>query len=245
MNVEKLVKFGSGAIIIGVAGFASLFLIKSIVTLAIVTVGGIVLWNFTPLLAQWAQQMKVKGTMALSAKNPVEDLQILYQKKTDTINAAATAIAAFAKETKDFKGKLDEFISRRPEKADSFKSTYDAMKRVLDIQTNKLQESKAKMKEFEALMIEAEDIWSMTQAAIKANKAMRKFDAPNPMDELRQRTAYDSIIGSLNQVTSDLEMAVALDYSASDVEHKIGLLTHQPSDVTITTLADNKVRQTV
>ena len=229
MKIENFVKYGVGAILIGIGGFASLFLIKSIVTLAIVSIGSLLLWNFLPVIAQWAAQMKVKGIKYNSAKNPVEDLQLLYIKKQGEIENAATAITTFAKETKDYKDKLDGFIQRRPEKAEAFKTTYNAMSKVLSIQTLKLKESRQKLSEFESIIIEAEDIWQMTQAAMKANKAMRKFDAPDPMDEIRQRTALDSVIGSLNQVTAELETAVALDYNNFD-QHA---LTNDPSPVII------------
>lgn len=215
-KVEQYVKFGVGAAILGVAGFAALFLIKSIVALAIVTVGSIALWNFLPVFAQWSAQMKLKGIKYNSSKNPVEDLQLIYMKKHGEIDAAANAITAFATETKEYKAKLEEFAARRPEKADSFRTTYNAMHKVLTIQTDKLKQSKAKLEEFEQVIIEAEDIWQMTQAALKANKAMGKFDNPDPMDAIRQRTAYDSIMSSLNQVTAELEMAVALDYHTID-----------------------------
>jgi hypothetical protein len=216
VKVENFIKYGVGAILIGIGGFASLFLIKSIVALAVVSIGSLLLWNFLPVIAQWAAQMQVKGIKYNSAKNPVEDLQLLYIKKQKAIEDAGIAITSFAKEAKDYKDKLDGFIQRRPEKAEAFKTTYNAMKKVLDIQTLKLRESRAKLAEFEGIIIEAEDIWQMTQAAMKANKAMRKFDAPNPMDEIRQRTALDSVIGSLNQVTAELETAVALDYNSLD-----------------------------
>lgn len=216
MKLENIIKFGLGAILIGIGGFAAMFLIKSIVALAVVTIGSIALWNFLPVFSQWASQMQLKGIKYNSAKNPVEDLQLIYQKKHTAIENAATAITAFAKETKDYKSKLDEFIARRPAKAEAFQNTYDSMNRVLNIQQTKLRASKDALKEFESVMIEAEDIWQMTQAALKANKAMRNFDAPNPMDEIRQRTAYDSILSSLNQVTAELETAVALDYKEID-----------------------------
>ncbi len=212
-KVEQYIKFGVGAAILGIAGFAALFLIKSIVALAIVTVGSIVLWNGLPVFAQWAAQMKLKGIKYNSAKNPVEDLQLIYMKKHAEIEAAAVAITSFAKETKEYKNKLDEFITRRPEKADAFRSTYDSMSKVLTIQMGKLTQSKQKLEEFQHVIVEAEDIWQMTQAAMKANKAMRKFDMPDPMDEIRQKTAYDAILGSLNQVTAELETAIALDYN--------------------------------
>lgn len=225
-KIENFVKFGVGAVILGISGFAALFLIKSIVALAIVTIGSLALWNFLPVFAQWAGQMKIKGIKYNSAKNPVEDLQLIYMKKSKEIEAAAIAITSFSKETKEYKEKLDSFIQRRPERADSFTSTYNSMKKVLDIQLSKLKQSKDKLKEFEGVIIEAEDIWNMTQAALKANKAMRKFDMPDPMDEIRQRTAYDSILGSLNQVTAELETAIALDYTKLDEEK---LLTNNKS----------------
>lgn len=237
MNYSNLVKYGVGAAVLGISGFAALFLIKSIVALAIVTIGSLALWNFLPVFAQWAGQMKIKGIKYNSAKNPVEDLQLIYMKKSKEIEAAAIAITSFSKETKEYKEKLDSFIQRRPERAESFTSTYNSMKKVLDIQLSKLKQSKDKLKEFEGVIIEAEDIWNMTQAALKANKAMRKFDMPDPMDEIRQRTAYDSILGSLNQVTAELETAIALDYTKLDEEK---LLTNDKSPVMIDVVQFNQ-----
>ena len=237
MNYSNLVKYGVGAAVLGISGFAALFLIKSIVALAIVTIGSLALWNFLPVFAQWAGQMKIKGIKYNSAKNPVEDLQLIYMKKSKEIEAAAIAITSFSKETKEYKEKLDSFIQRRPERADSFTSTYNSMKKVLDIQLSKLKQSKDKLKEFEGVIIEAEDIWNMTQAALKANKAMRKFDMPDPMDEIRQRTAYDSILGSLNQVTAELETAIALDYTKLDEEK---MLTNDKSPVMIDVVQFNQ-----
>lgn len=237
VNYSNLVKYGVGAAVLGISGFAALFLIKSIVALAIVTIGSLALWNFLPVFAQWAGQMKIKGIKYNSAKNPVEDLQLIYMKKSKEIEAAAIAITSFSKETKEYKEKLDSFIQRRPERADSFTSTYNSMKKVLDIQLSKLKQSKDKLKEFEGVIIEAEDIWNMTQAALKANKAMRKFDMPDPMDEIRQRTAYDSILGSLNQVTAELETAIALDYTKLDEEK---MLTNDKSPVMIDVVQFNQ-----
>ena len=237
VNYSNLVKYGVGVAVLGISGFAALFLIKSIVALAIVTIGSLALWNFLPVFAQWAGQMKIKGIKYNSAKNPVEDLQLIYMKKSKEIEAAAIAITSFSKETKEYKEKLDSFIQRRPERADSFTSTYNSMKKVLDIQLSKLKQSKDKLKEFEGVIIEAEDIWNMTQAALKANKAMRKFDMPDPMDEIRQRTAYDSILGSLNQVTAELETAIALDYTKLDEEK---LLTNDKSPVMIDVVQFNQ-----
>lgn len=213
MTKENWIKLGAGALILGVTGFLALFLIKSIVALAIVTFGALALWNFVPVFAQWASQMRVKGVKYLSAKNPVEDLQLIYIKKSEAINEAAAQIAKFATETKNYKDKLDEFKRKRPEKAETFNTTYDAMNSVLYRQQEKLRQSKRALVEFEGVISEAQDIWNMTQAAIKANSAMKNFEMPDPMDQIRQKTAFDSILNSLNEATAELETAVSLDYN--------------------------------
>lgn len=229
-NVEKYIKWVIGAVAIGAGGFAALFLIKSVIALAITVFGGLIIINGAPVFAQWAAQMKIKGVKYLAMKNPVEDLQLLYAKKTEELTAFAQAITEFSVEVKDYKDKLVAFVQRRPEKAAEFKKTYDSMQNVLDIRTNKLKEAKAKLKDFELVIIEAQDIWDMTQAAMKANRAMKKFDGADPMDEIRQRTALDSVTSSLNQVMSELETSMALDYNDLEAYNKPAL-ENNPSDV--------------
>jgi flagellar biosynthesis chaperone FliJ len=212
-NVEKYLKYGLGAAAIGVGGFAALFLIKSIIALAIVGFGGLAIVNFLPVFAQWAAQMKIKAIKFNSSRNPVEDLQLLYSKKTQELTKSAEAIAQFSTEVKDYRDKLNEFKQRRPQKAVEFQDTYDKMNHVLSVRTAKLKQAKEKLGEFNQIIVEAQDIWDMTQAAMKANRAMKKFDNIDPMDEIRQKTALDSVTSSLNEVMADLETSMALDYN--------------------------------
>lgn len=233
-NVEKYVKWGLGFLAIGIGGFAALFLIKSIVVLGVVIFGGLAIVNGAPVFAQWAAQMKIKGIKYNSAKNPVEDLQLLYIKKTEELNLSATAITEFSTEVKDFKEKLDGFKQRRPEKSTEFQSTYDKMNHVLTIRVQKLKNAKKKLGDFQQVIVEAQDIWDMTQAAIKANRAMNKFDNADPMDEIRQKTALDSVTSSLNEVMAELETSMALDYNALDnfeSTPEIKTLSNNPSQV--------------
>lgn len=228
-KLEQYLKYGAAALAIGLGGFAALFLIKSVIALAIVVFGGLAIVNGAPVFAQWAAQMRVKGTLALSAKNPVEDLILLRQKKQEALTEAGAAITAFATETKDYGDKLEGFKARRPEKAKDFQVTYDKMSKVLAIRRNKLKQAQNELKKFDAVIEEAQDIWSMTQAAIKANQALNKFDKGDPMDEIRQKTALDSVTSSLNQVMAELETSLAMDYNSLD--DATLAVENNPSDV--------------
>lgn len=230
-NVEKYLKWGLGIAAIAAGGFAALFLIKSLLTLAIVGFGGLALINALPVFSQWAAQMKIKGIKYNSAKNPVEDLQLLYTKKTKELEVSAQAISDFSTEVKDYRDKLEGFKERRPTKAVEFQATYDKMNHVLIVRTQKLKQAKLKLEDFKAVIFEAQDIWDMTQAAMKANRAMKKFDNIDPMDEIRQKTALDSVTSSLNEVMAELETSMALDYNSIADFGSTPTLSNSPSDV--------------
>lgn len=100
---------------------------------------------------------------------------------------------------------------------------------VLTIRRNKLKQAQNELKKFDAVIEEAQDIWAMTQAAIKANKALNKFDKGDPMDEIRQKTALDSVTSSLNQVMAELETSLAMDYNSLD--DATLAVENNPSDV--------------
>lgn len=212
-KLERYIKYALAVVLIGIGGFAGLFLIKSVVALAITTVVGLALYNFTPLIAQAMAQLKIMGHVALARANPIPDLWLQYEKKTGALNESAQAVTVFSQEVKDYSGKLQVFKERRPARAAEFQTTHDNMQKVLAIRLNKLRQAKDKLAEFKGVIVEAEDVWAMTQAAIKANKAMKKFDGVDPLDEIRQKTALDAVTSSLNQVMAELETSMTLDYN--------------------------------
>lgn len=226
-NFEKIVRYGIYAIAIGIGGFAGLFLIKSIIALSVVIVGGLGIINFAPLVSQWFGQMKLKGVKFLSAKNPVEDLQLIYNKKNEQLQETGEAIRDFAVEVKEYQQKLNGFIERRPERANDFKATMENMTLVLNTRKEKYAIAKKKLDEYQQIIFEAQDIWDMSQAALKANRAMKKFDAVDPMIEIRQKTALDAVSSSLNEVMADLETTMSLDYNVDNVKN----LSYNPSQV--------------
>lgn len=228
MNRETIIKWGLAGIAVIAGGFLAAFIIKSIVALAVLVFGGLFIINMAPLFAHWMAQMKIKGFLWLAATNPVEELVKQYNDKSDRLEEAAKAIAQFGTETKNYGDQVKDFARRRPEKAADFKATHDKMLYVYNHRVEKLQKSKAELKKFEAVIEEARDIWAMTQAAIKANKLLSKFTQGDPMEEIRQKTALNSVYSSLNQVMSELDTAMAMDYE-SIAQPKVEQIAHQPA----------------
>lgn len=228
-KLEKYLKYAMGAALIGIGGFAGLFLIKSIVALAVTIIGGLALWNFTPLIAHAMAQLKIMGHVALARANPIPDLWLQYTKKGAALEDSAQAVTVFSQEVKNYAGELQAFKVRRPARAADFQTTYDNMQKVLSIRLTKLRQAKDKLAEFKDVIIEAEDVWSITRAADKANKAMKKFDGVDPLDEIRQKTALDAVTSSLNLVMAELETSMTLDYNAITEDADPAALDHQPA----------------
>lgn len=226
MNKEKLEriwKYLLGAAAIGIGGIAGMFLIKSIVSLIVVSVLGLALYNGVPLLAQLMAHGRIRGSLWLARSNPVEELILQYQQKHDILEQTAKAVAEFGRETQTYGNKVQEFSRRRPDKAADFERTFERMNFVYKARLAALSKAKFELNNFSAVIDEARDIWEMTQAAVKANKLLSKFTHGDPMQEIREKTALESVYGSLNQVMAELETSMALDYNVIEINNVVPL----------------------
>lgn len=235
-KLESYFKWGLGAVAIGIGGFAGAFLIKSVVALAVVVVGGLALVNGVPVLAQLMAHGRIKGQLWLARRNPVEELILQYKEKHEILEQTAKAVTEFGRETANYGDKVSDFSRRRPEKAADFKKTFDRMNHVYQLRLQALTRARGELARFEGVIDEARDIWDMTQAAIKANKLLSKFTQGDPMQEIREKTALDSVYGSLNQVMAELDTAMAMDYNALETipapaANTTAALANNPSEV--------------
>lgn len=215
MNKEKFEKYAKyivGILVIILGGVIGAFVIKSLVQLSICVFLGLVLFNVTPVLAQFLAYGRIKTSLWGVRQNPVEELILQRIQGERRIEQASMDVTALGVARKDYADKLKDFIAKRPERADAFQTTLDSMSRVYTRQLEALTNAKGELKKFDAVIEEAQDIWDMTQAAQKANKALRKFTNVDPMEEIRRRTALDEVNSSMNLVMAELDTAMALDY---------------------------------
>ena len=230
-KLEKILKYGLMAILLGIGGFAGLFLIKSIVALAITLVGGLVLWYGTPVLAQKLAHWQIMGFQANAAKNPVPELILKRQMDAKRIEDAVKQVTILGAETKQFGSELAGFKKTDPDQAHIFEQTYQNMIKVYNFQVATIQKVQKELVQFDAVIAKSQRIWSMTQASMKANRALKNFQQPDPMEEIRKQTALDSISKSMHLAMTEMEMAVSLNYHSIDDLEKAPQLANDPSEI--------------
>ena len=72
-------------------------------------------------------------------------MQLIYNKKNEQLQETGEAIRDFAVEVKEYQQKLNEFIERRPERANDFKATMENMTLVLNTRKEKYAIAKKKI----------------------------------------------------------------------------------------------------
>lgn len=230
-KLEKYLKYGIIAVLIGVGGFAAAFLIKSIVVLAVVIVGGIAMINGAPVLAQWAAHQKIKGLKANAATNPIPELILQRQKQHEKVNEAIKQVTILGTETRQFKQDLDGFKKTDPDQAPAFEETYLNMAKVYNYQVRKIKQAQDGLKEFDQIISKSQRIWDMTQASIRAGRSLKGFTQPDPMDEIRKQTALDSVSKSMHMAMEEMQMSMMLDYHSIDDLQKTPQLSGKADDI--------------
>lgn len=230
-KVAKFLKLGMFALLLGIGGFAGLFLIKSIITLAITLVGGLALWYGVPVLAQKLAHWQIMGLQANAAANPVPELIAKRQKDAKRIDEVIKQVTILGTETKHYGSELAGFKRTDPEQSHLFEQTHQNMVKVYNFQVASVQKAQEGLKQFDQVIAKSQRIWDMTQASIKANRALKNFQQPDPMEEIRKQTALDSISKSMFQAMTEMELAVSLNYTSIDDLEKTPSLTNNPGEI--------------
>lgn len=214
---EKLVRYG----LFGLAGLIVspvIFLaIKGIIGLAIAALVLGVIVTFAPVVSMKLTNAKIKSIKGEAARNPVETMQAQWIMKQAQLNERAAAVTAFNTEYLNFESRVQGYAAKRPAKAEAYRNQQTKMKFVLDRQLAGLADGRKKLDDFQQLISEASDDWDMALAGQRMNAASAKFEAPDPIEFMKQQTALNSIQSALNQVIAELDTSLALDYNTIEM----------------------------
>ena len=230
-KLEQILKYGIMAVLLGVGGFAGLFLIKSIFALGVTVVGGLALWYGTPVLAQKLAHWKIMGLTYNAEKNPIPELILRRQADAKRIEEVIKQVTILGTETRQFGSELAGFMKTDPDQAPLFEQTHKNMVKVYNYQVAMVQKAQEGLRQFDGVIAKSQRVWAMTQASIKANAALKNFQRPDPMEEIRKQTALDSISKSMHQTMTEMELAVSLNYNSIEDLDKAPQLNDDPSQI--------------
>lgn len=234
MNRDKLQKVlsiaGIGAVAIG-AGLMAMTIIKGVVALTTLVVGAIALYFGIPVLAKLAAHSQIAAMIGLVNLNPIPELIDQYKKDENRIDEARKAIAELGTETRMYREKLAEFERTDPDKVADFRQTLVSMVKVYNFQVAKVNQAQAELAKFQNEINSAQRVWNMSKAAYRASSALKKFKAPDPMDQILRQTALDAVSKSKHRALEELDLSMKLDYDSIEDVKNVPQLTDDPTQI--------------
>lgn len=206
MNKETAIKVG----IVGVLGF----LVAPYVYVAVSGIIGLALAAFiafgavmlAPYVAMKLANVKTKAVMHEASKNPIETLLNQYAERADALKRFSRDIASFAAQIETFRTQLATFTSKYPQRAGSFQQQLQQMEALKARRKHEYDAAKEALERFRLTIDEARAVWDMSQAASQlADSAGMEIDV---MEEIKAKTALESVQKSMGEAFGQLEMAM-------------------------------------
>lgn len=223
---NKLLRYLAYAGIAIAAGFASQFLIDSIVALLVAVFGGSVLVFLTPVFIEFLATMQLKGIKFLSRQNPIETLELSMKKSIEKNALAHSKITKLRTAIIDYSSKLKQFeADSTPEEMASFVQMRDNMVLLYNAQREKLVTSNEAIKKMESEISRAKRVYQMTQASIAANAEMKSLTNIEFTDTIRKDEALNSVMNSVHIAMAELDSTLAIDYKDTKALETLSIST--------------------
>lgn len=227
-TAKKYAAWGVGLAGLAIAAPALILAVKGLISLVVALTIGAVALAAAPVVSSLLAAWKLKGIKYIATKNPVEQLQLIYQDRVDALDEFRNRITQFATEVKTFEGKMREFALKYPAEAPKFRDQLTAMQQLLNVRRERYSQVKDQLAAFEQEIRKAQAIWDMSQAAQALNKAAG-MSSDDVFAKIKAETAVDAIQRSLHQSFAELETA---------------LLDETPGKASAATIAPHSVAQT-
>lgn len=204
-RIELFVKLGA----MGIIGFVLapyIFLsIKGIMGLIIACTIGFVAINMAPWFAVKVANWRLKALKYEASKNPVETLELTYQKKEEGLLAFRDNIKVFHAEVENFRAVVQEHKERYPGDT-KYDEKFNKMVQLLNLRAAKYKQAQRNLAEFAEVIERKRSEWKIVQAAAKMDKAAGAGD--DFVSKLMADTALDSVQTSLNTAFAELEVSL-------------------------------------
>lgn len=181
-------------------------LVASIATIAIGAAALAAAPVFSMKLANWRNRaIKDEAT-----KNPIETLENLLLAKRQAFKQFAASVADAVTARNNFATKVEGYKKRNPARAPEFERALERMTDAVDKKKRALNDAQNAIEQGEAKLSEMRDYWEMSQALLDAN-AKTSLDTGDLYAKMKEDTASDAVVASVNRAFAELEVAASLE----------------------------------
>ncbi len=219
-NIVTGVKIAGGCLIGFLVAPVIFLTIKGLIGLCIAGAIFLVGVYAFPVLVDACASMQLKGIKWMASKNPVETLQLDYQKRCDDLARYLQSIKDFSASIMTFEGKYKKFIVTYPDEKDKFDGILKNMKQLLSLRTQKYEEAKKSLTQYRSEIDRASAIWDMSVEAAKMNKAAG-FDRNDTIEQIKTQTSLDAIEQNMNAAFAELQTSLIEQDDEKDFSKKV------------------------
>lgn len=209
------VKLGLFALVALVVSPIIFMVVKGIVGLAVAA--GIIAfatWG-APLLADQFANWKLGLMKEIASRSPIETMQNIFRDRTLKIGEALTQLNEFSSEVRNFGSQVESLVKKYPDQKEKYEGILNKMQEVLNFRTESIKNAKAALTIYGDEIAKADAVWRVSQSALRINKKMKLTDG-DILNEIKSKTAIDSVEKSLNMAMSQLDTALLMEVPALD-----------------------------
>lgn len=208
--------------------------VKGLIGLLIAGVIGLTAVQLAPWFAMKLANASLKLIKNEATENPIETRQNISRTNWDNLKSFENSITEFQGEVNTFADKVKQLKKQLPEEADEYEAQLDTMEQLLAIRRSNYKEAKRELEGYDEETKKLSIKWDMAVAAHEMNKKAGNFNGPNPLDEIKNQAANDSVSRKMNTAMAALQTSLMTQsISAPKVAQ---IQQKQPSVIDITPL---------
>jgi len=216
IKLEKLIKWGGGAVVLLVTGTVALALLESIVAIFLTAALGIVAVNVLPVLARRLSTWRIEQLRADAMRSPIPALIRQYEAEATRVSDARERVIRFNATTRNFEAKIREYEQRNanPDGLVEMRRQYEGMLQALAVQTAMLGAQLDTLREFRTQIDNAQMEWQMALDIRSAADQTSEFTDVDPLERVLKHDALAAVRTRLNEGFAALETSLRVDYRA-------------------------------
>lgn len=189
--------------------------IKGVAGLIVASVVAFLALVFVPIIMDWILLKGAATRKAVVAANPIEKLEQLYAQRKADLRKFYDALQTFIGAVNGFEQQHAEMVRKYPHRRSELDQRLKTLLALKDVKMQKYQRAQENLTATGLKVDEARDIYKLACAATAAEAAGGV--ASDPMDQVMEQVAFDSITQKMNESFAALEMEMLQDHSAPEL----------------------------
>ena len=225
---NRLLKYGTVALVALVVSPIIFMVVKGIVGLALVAAIALLLGALTPAFSAWLTHLKFQSLRFVIDRAPVEELIQRAKERWDAIAEQRDLLQQQAATLALYKKKVQGIVKNFPEEAPEALANLAQYEQLFAMRVESFKQAKVETERFMRVIDRAEAIYEMAVAEANMGKSFGKNK--DFMAVFREKTAFDAIDKASANAVANLKMALVDNDYATKADGAAHAITYDTNN---------------